>query len=67
MSSGRLVFGLGAVLYKGFWPCLLFHTEPLESPGNTRAFSAPYDGDGEHRASNDARLAELKLLELRSS
>lgn len=41
--------------------------EPLESPGKTRAFSAPQEGEGEQRASKEALLAELKLLELRSS
>jgi hypothetical protein len=41
MSSGRLVFGLGTVLYTELQACRLFHTEPLESPGNTRAFSVP--------------------------
>jgi hypothetical protein len=41
--------------------------EPLLSPGNTIIFSAPYDGVGELLASKDALLAELKLLELRSS
>lgn len=41
--------------------------EPLLSPGKTIICSALYEAVGELRASNEARLAELKLLELKSS
>lgn len=41
--------------------------EPVLSPGNTIMFSAAKEVVGELLASKDALLAELKLLELRSS